>query len=112
MFHGNHEAGITLHPGLCLTDDDDAARDYGRGSRGWVHALDVDLDGLTVTETDGYDHDANEAPGDYDLSLGADIIVFWDETDDARRHQTWRLLTPAALAAVTVTGSERTEEDW
>jgi hypothetical protein len=108
MYHGNYESTAVLHPGLCLTDDDDLARDYGRGSRGRLHALDVDLAGLTVADlADGYDHDENTAPGDDGQGFGADVIVFWDETDAGRRHRTWRLMTPAALAAVTVAGSEQ-----
>ncbi|HET9893657.1 MAG TPA: hypothetical protein VFQ44_01740 [Streptosporangiaceae bacterium] len=115
MYHGNYESAMVLHPGLCLTDDDDAARDYGRpgiASDGWLHELDLDIDaaGLVILEVAGYDHDANEAAGDYGDGSGADILIFADETDAARRHDTWRLMTPAALAACTVISS--TSEKW
>ena len=109
MYHGNHNSTAALHPGLCLTDDDDAARDYGRN--GWIHAMDIDLTGLAIISAEGYDHDANWAPGDDSDDQGADILVFTDETDDARRHQTYRLMTAAALARVTPAGSERANED-
>lgn len=108
-WHGNHEGTLTLHVGLCLTDDDEAARHYGR--RGFVHRAELNLAGLTVLDIDGYDHDANAAPGDHGEDYGADVIVFWDETDCARRHETWRLMTPAALAALAVTGSEPADDE-
>jgi len=115
-YHGNHESAVVLHPGLCLTESDDAVREYGRPGYhrpGWVHTLELDLDalGLIIVAMDGYDHDANVAPGDDGDYCGADVLVYDDETDTGRRHGTYRLMTPAALAAVTVTGSERTAED-
>lgn len=114
MYHGNHESTAALHLGLCLTEDDDAARDYGRpgyASDGWLHEMELDLDapGLVISAISGYDHDANQAPGDDDDSHGADILIFADETDAGRRHETYRLMTPAALAACSLVGSASEE---
>lgn len=116
MFHGNHDAAAVLHAGFCLTEDDDAARDYGRpgyGSDGWLHEFELDLSdapGLVILDVaDGYDHDGNAAAGDDGDALGADILIFTDETDTGRRHETYRLMTPAALAACTLTASTSEE---
>jgi len=105
LYHGAHTA-YSLHIGQCYTDDVDAARDY-QGKRGTLVTIEIDLSGLVVVEVAGYDHDADEAPADRDAEalaaeLGADVIVYADETARARQHRTWRLLTPRALDAVTV----------
>jgi hypothetical protein len=103
MYHGN-DGGLALHEGLCLTDDPDVASDYAiywaAGTR--IHTVHLDLTGLRVVEVDGYDRDANIAPGDAMATPvdGADVLVYEDETVRGQRHTTWRLMTPAALAAV------------
>lgn len=110
-YHGN--AGeLVLHPGFCVTEDEDTAADYGTyasASDGRVHEVEVDLDGLTVVELDeGHDWDSNEAPGDngetYTDEDGnvADVIVFTDATAYGKQHETYRLMTPAAIATVTL----------
>ncbi len=113
MYHGN--AGkLGLHTGLCLADDPDIAYDYAAATAGgydlrYVHTVELDLDGLRVVEVAGYDRDDNVAPGDGDDTYGADVMVYDDETITGRAHRTWRLMTPAALAALTHTST--TEED-
>jgi hypothetical protein len=109
MFHGSSSDTVALHQGLCLTDADDAARDYANAAWGthYLHTVDIDLDGLTVADApEDWDRDENTAAsdngGDYD---GADIIVYGDETPMNHRHVTYRLMTPAALAAVTIVAS-------
>ena len=109
QYHGRHTGDFEAHVGLCLTPDFEAAWDYaGRGMRpGTVVRVALDLDGLTVVEVDGYDHDADTAPGDSDpgalaAKLGADVILYEDETQMAREHVSYRLLTARAVAAVTI----------
>lgn len=114
MYHGKAGA-MALHPGLCLTDDADAAAEYARycfaaGEARLVHTVTLDLDGLTVVEVDGYDRDANWAPGDGGEYTDADVIVYIDETIGGNSHTTWRLMSPAALAAVTVGSATDVEE--
>jgi hypothetical protein len=114
MYHGSSSRDLPLHEGLCLAGEEDAALDYALysafGPDRYVHEVTADLDGLTVLHLDeGYDRDENIAPADLDPSAfpGADVIVFADETIRGRAHDTYRLLTPAALAAVTVTRAVR-----
>lgn len=106
MFHGKAGA-LELHRGLCLTDEADIAAEYARygyaGSEArLVYAITVDLDNLTVAEVDGYDRDENWAPGDDHQYADADVIVYTDETIGGNAHTTWRLMSAAALAAVTI----------
>lgn len=122
IYHGSADE-VTLHIGLCLTPGDEAAADYARyaslgDGRGRIHRLELNWDGLTVVELDeGHDWDSNTAPGDggeeYRDEAGnlADVIVFTDATAYGRRHETIRLMTDKALAAVTVTGCTMLE-DW
>ena len=105
VHHGSSSDTLPVHPGLCLTEDEDSAADYARSAFGthYVHEAALNLDGLTVIDADGdWDRDENTAAsdlgGDYD---GADIITYDDETPMNRRHVTYRLMTPAALAALT-----------
>lgn len=113
MAHGT-TTEFTPHIGLCLTDDDTAAADYaiydahddGDPVIHWIH---LTLDGLTVAEIDGYDPTGNVAPGDRDELDGADVVVFDDETVRGRVHRTWRLITPAAVAAIEFLCTEEAE---
>lgn|SRR5487761_1659574 len=113
MYHGSSAGEVSLHQGLCFTDDVERARDYalygGFGPVRYVHSAVIDFDGLVVAEMDGFDRDENVAPGDLAASGGADVIVYDDETPAGRRHRTYRLLTAAALARLTVTGIESEE---
>lgn len=113
LYHGAHTA-YALHIGQCYTDCRDSANDYRQGA-GVLAAIEIDLDGLTVVEVAGYDHDSDEAPGDRNPAvlaeeLGADVVVYSDETVMARQHQTWRLLTQRALDAISNTEEQDDEE--
>jgi len=108
MYHGSSSQTPALHEGLCLAEDDDAARDYAFAAcqAHYLHTVDIDLTGLVVIDAPGdWDRDENTAASDFGGSYGADVIVYDDETPVNRRHVTYRLMTPAALAAVTVTGT-------
>lgn len=110
-YHGSADE-LALHPGFCVTEDEDIAAEYGTyasSSEGRVHEVEIDLDGLTVVElAEGHNWDANVAPGDggetYTDEDGnpADVIVFADATAYGKQHETYRLMTPAAVAAVTL----------
>lgn len=113
MAHGTTTT-FTPHLGLCLTDDETAAADYAiydahDDGDPVLHFVDIDLDGLTVTEIDGYNPTSNHAPGDNDEAFAADVIVFDDETIRGRGHRTWRLMTPAAVAALEFLCTEEAE---
>lgn len=113
LWHGTAEAELPLHEGLCLAETESAADGYRRYNRGrYVHAVILDFEGLRVMELDDrYDRDANTAPADADpRDYDADVIIFTDETPDGKEHATYRLLTAAALAAVTVTATADEEE--
>jgi hypothetical protein len=112
MHHGTSCGTLPLHEGVCLADDEGPAAEYALSAHGThlVHTVTLALDGLEVLEVDGYDHDGNTAPGDDGEGYGADVIIFDDETPHQHRHVTYRLMTPAALAAVTVTGTRGAED--
>lgn len=112
LYHGAHTA-YSPHVGQCYTDDVDAARDYCQGESGTLATIEIELSGLVVVEVAGYDHDTDEAPADRDAEalaaeLGADVIVYADETERARQHRTWRLLTQRAVDAVSIKASIKT----
>jgi hypothetical protein len=100
-FHGAHTR-FSTHLGLCLTDDEDTARNYAGISRGHLATMELDLAALTVIECEAIDWDANEAPGDDGDSRDADVLVFDDADEYGREHRTWRLMTQAAIDALTV----------
>lgn len=107
LYHGSHRGELVLHLGLCLTSDEDAARVYGGYDDENVYGLTLDLTGLTVlhvdTDDDAYDRDEQRWPGDDNDPTcygDADVIVYDDEDECGNRHDTYRLLTPAALAAI------------
>jgi hypothetical protein len=113
MHHGTSSKSLTLHVGLCLVVDEDRAAEYAQAAFGthFVHEVTVDLDGLAVKEVEGeWDRDEAAAASDFGGDFGADIIVYDDETPYQRQHITYRLMTPAALAAVTVTATRDAED--
>ena len=108
FFHGAHTS-YTLHEGQCYTDDIAVALRYCAGGRnGRVARVDIDLSGLVVEECEGYDHDENDCPADCEdfraaaAARGVDVLRYEDEDDTGRRHDCYRLVSPKALAAVTV----------
>ena len=64
-----------------------------------------DTRGLSVLEVKDYDRERNTAPGDDDLDeyedAGVDVLVYQDESPDGREHETIRLVSPRAVAALT-----------
>lgn len=100
LYHGAH-SGYTLHDGQCYTDDLTTAEHYARG--GAIATVELDLTGLVVEDLGvGFDHDD---PG---MSIGdlyegnADVIIYDDEDGRGRRHTTYRIMSDAAVAAVTI----------
>jgi hypothetical protein len=102
LFHSTRRAEFTAHIGACLARRVLPA--YGR------QAFEVELStaGLTVEEVEvsREDIDANNWPGDSDESLaalaarGVDIVVYDDMDPQGQQHQTYRLVSAAAVAAV------------
>ena len=109
FFHGSSTAEI--HTGLCLTDDIEAAGRYGRT----VTVIDIDADALRTLVrlecTELVDRDEQTFPGDDGDTLGADYLTFGDEDEQGRPHDTVRLMTPAALALVTVAATVEVDSD-
>ena len=111
LFHSTSSA-FTAHIGLCLTDSTRAV--YGTRR----YEVELTLSGLTVrrVEVSTQDRDDNNWPGDTTTSLKAlaadeiDVVVYADEDDQGRQHNTYRLVTAAAVAAV-ASFSDVTEDD-
>lgn len=104
MYHGSHKGAMTLHLGLCLTDCPAIAGSYA--GKGKVFSIRVNADGLTIRKIDGYDRNIDTAPGDSDESLaalaaeGVDIVIFSDEDNRGRAHDTYRIVSDRALSAL------------
>lgn len=102
LYHGAHTS-YTLHIGQCYTDDSGAAESYAsQGRDGELVAIEIDMSDLVVTTVEGYDRDEDEAAGDRDISAfaGHDIIRYTDEDLRGQPHDTWRLVSDKALAAI------------
>ena len=107
LYHGTRSDTLTAIIGLCLTPDQDAAARYARRS-GTVYEVAISLDGLSVLDVEvaQSDIDDNNWPGDSDESVaalvgqGADVVRYTDMDEQGYTHTTLRLLTPAAVAAV------------
>ena len=113
LYHGAHTR-FALHVGQCWTPCERAAQAYADGS-GIVVEAELDLDGLDVWECEGYDRDADNAPGDSLASLeewdlptagSIDVIIFDDEDMYGRPHKTYRLMSELAVARLTVAQSD------
>lgn len=109
LYHGAHTR-FALHVGQCWTPCERAARAYADGS-GIVVEAELDLDGLDVWECEGYDRDADSAPGDSLASLeewglptdgSIDVIIFDDEDMFGRPHKTYRLMSELAVTRLTL----------
>lgn len=112
LHHGTYATEtLALHEGLCLTDDQTAARAYARqyvecgDPAATVHTIEIDLGGLTVAELDGTwneddpDTFADPMPGtDYPSDI--DVLIYTDYARSLAQMTTYRLLTPAALGRV------------
>lgn len=100
LYHGTRNESLVPHLGLCLTPSERAAEHYADGS-GEVHEFTVDLSGLRVVSVATGDRDAQDYAGDRDLSTyDADVIVYADEDTHGYQHETYRIVTEAALARV------------
>lgn len=110
LYHGTHTGRIdhAAHLGLCLTDDLEIATRYA-GTKGTVFAADVDVS--DAVEVAGYDHDSNTAPGDELEDCGADVITFGDEDECGRQHQTYRLMSAAAVEGCALVLVRYTDSD-
>lgn len=121
LYHGAkicgyaNQAGVA-HAGQCWTTDYDAALVYA-GERGTVWMCDLDLSDLTVEETEAYDHDNDEAPGDSARSRaafaasGVDVLSFDDEDERGRSHDCIRLISERAVSMVEMVELETETED-
>jgi hypothetical protein len=115
--HGTRHADLPRHPGLCLTIGGDsyrAASEYARAATDraadrTVFEVQIDLADLVIEEVEVDPRecwDRNEWPCDRAediaamLARGVDAIRFADATVTGRKHQTIRLLSERALAAI------------
>ena len=106
LFHGTHLTALTAHAGQCWTDDEIAATTYADSGRGALYQVVVDLSTLNVLTVADYDRNADDAPGDRRASLaahvasGADVVVYQDEDESGRTHETVRLVSARAVEMV------------
>lgn len=99
LYHGTRTA-LVAHAGLCLTPSERAAEHYAT-SRGDVYELSIDLSGLRVVDVATGDRDAQDYAGDRDLSTyDADVIRYADEDTHGYQHETYRIVSDAAVARV------------
>jgi hypothetical protein len=104
LYHGTTRTEFPRHVGLCLCESAQTAAHYA-GPSGTVYAVEIDEDALDWVTVDGYDRDTNEAPADRNPAAlaaehGVEAVWFSDEDPHQRAHDTLRLLTPAAVAAI------------
>lgn len=103
VFHGSHAGTKEGFIGICLTESPMSAWVYGgRASAQSIMITSLCLAGLQVKEVNGYNRDDNDAPGDDGNTHGADVLIFDDEDEDGREHTTYRLMTQAAVDALTI----------
>jgi len=100
MYHGGES--FAAHIGLCLTDLESVAAEYGT-----VHQVAVDFTGLNLVELSHLvDRDNMFWPGDTAKSIaqlqaeGVDVAVYEDETTSGRTHKCYRLISEKSLQAV------------
>lgn len=102
-----NDAPTEVREGTCLTESERVASHYAPealGGRLWE--IEVDMDGLTVVDVPGYDHDENLTPADDDefraryAAEGADVLRYRDEDDRGETFDCYRLVSARALAAV------------
>lgn len=104
FYHGS-DSELQVHIGLCLTQDELAAANYGE----IVTKVSIDLNGLVVRNVDHLvDRDNMNYPGDNAKSIaslqadGIDVIEFTDEDERGRSHDTYRLVSQKAVDAVII----------
>jgi len=104
LYHGTRHTEFPRHAGLCLCEDERTARAYA-GAEGIVYRVTVDDEALSWDRVEGYDRDTDTAPADRrpaELAAELDVTAVWyaDEDPRGRAHDTLRLLTTDALAAI------------
>jgi hypothetical protein len=102
LYHGGSE---TLYLGICLTDSEHSALGYAtqKNAVETVTEYEIDLAGLVVVDCGDVHPDSicsTTCPGDDGDTRGADVLVYRETGMWCETHRTWRLMSPAALAAV------------
>ena len=116
-YHGGH-SGFSLHNGQCFVAEPARALAYCGSLRrnAAIASVDIDLDALTVEECDGYNHDEDETPSDCPeyrarfAARGVDVLVYDDEDERGQTFRCYRLISDAAIEAVTVEAIHAGEE--
>lgn len=97
LFHGTDNDSLVMHAGLCLTDSEEIAAEYGHN----VHEVEVFGEALRV-EVSAEDRAMVIYPGDRKSELAAwaaagwSMVRFADETCSGSQHETWRLTAVAS----------------
>lgn len=97
LFHGTDNDCLVMHAGLCLTDSEEIAAEYGAN----IHEVEVRGETLLVAIS-AEDRDMVVSPGDRKSELAAWAAAGWsmvrylDETCSGTQHTTWRLTSAAA----------------
>jgi hypothetical protein len=112
LYHGSHKhtEGLVLHEGICLTEWEDVAEKYA-GNGGATYEIEMAMDGLTILDAPGYDHDTNDCPADHAdyraarAAEGADVLRYDDEDERGEVTTCYRLVSEAAIHAVRVTAA-------
>lgn len=102
LYHGSRDGLDAAYVGICLTDDIDVARAYAVHGKLYEVTL-ADEDSLAFVEVADFDRDGNHAVGDDGVfPTSADVVEYWDETENGCEHYTWRLASAKAVAMATV----------
>ena len=117
--HGGNRFGTgTPHPGQCWTSDAQAAETYaGTGAKRSLWGASLDLAPFIIERTKDYEHDEDFAIGDTKKSLaelrarGVDFVIYNDEDETGRSHDTIRIISDRAAAAVAATNAEYDFDD-
>lgn len=104
LFHGTDET-FKIHRGLCLTNTDYTAKDYGSNlTKVWLEVSSLNL----VNVDHLVDYENQDFPGDTEASLGRlesegiDVAVFQDSTPTGKSHLCYRLVSQKALNSLKV----------
>lgn len=117
LFHGGRS--VVAHSGLCLTESERAAEAYAAGRGDMVFAVEIDLSDLVVEDVeitremvdgDNYPGDTARSRAAY-LADGVDVVRYDDCDPNGRTSVTYRLISPAAVAAVGAVTCITTDEE-
>lgn len=104
LYHGSNKP-FAAHVGLCLTDDQYAARDYA--PRGTLTTVEFVPFGLVVERARSFGEAGDDGCCDSARETrryrrrGVDVVEYQDQSPDGRTHRTWRLISRRALRAIT-----------